>query len=294
MPHITVLKSATVSPVVTNPDGIYLDVTGGGGGHTAEILSYLSTSGRVITTDCDGQAVERLKKIFIDEARVTVVRVRFSELKKLFEKLAIKKIDGLVADLGFSSFQVDDPQRGISFLQDGPLDMRLDQNNPITAETILSDYDVEGLTTIFKNYGEERHAGLIARAIVHDREHKAPFVRTKDLSQLAERVLGRYYRHEKKHPATRIFQALRIEVNQELAELEALLDFSAEFLKGGGRGAYISFHSLEDRLVKFFLRNLADQKLGKRITKKPIVADEVEQTENPRSRSAKLRVFEFM
>jgi 16S rRNA (cytosine1402-N4)-methyltransferase len=203
--------------------------------------------------------------------------------------LGIPAVDGVLLDLGASSFQLDDPDRGFSFLGDGPLDMRMDRSSERTAQKVVNTYSRERLFHIFREYGEERHAARIARAIVQDRK-RHPFTRTGELSDLIKRLTGG--RRFRIHPATRVFQALRIEVNGELEALEAFLGILPGILKEGGRAAIISFHSLEDRLVKRSFREGAKKGIYRLLGKKPVVAGAQELSENVRARSAKLRAVE--
>src|SRR3989338_1779244 len=287
--HITVLRKVAVDFLVTNPSGYYLDVTGGAGGHAEEILKKLDLNGRLIVCDQDPKAVDLLSTKFSD-SRVEVRRARFSEV---FEKK--ENFDGILADLGISSNQLDDAQRGLSFLRDGPLDIRLNPNETETAAHVIMERSEEELANIFFHFGEERYSRKIAKAIVRVRAHQE-FKTTFDLKEIVEKELGPLYRRQKIHPATRIFQALRIFVNEEMEELKKLLSGIKNHLSKGGRAVVISFHSLEDREVKKAFNEVVSSEgitQGfKRITKKPVVPTDLEIKENPRARSAKLRVLE--
>lgn len=288
--HVSVLLAETVGALNLRPDGVYVDATGGAGGHSAELLKSLGPNGRLWVNDQDPQAVEALEKKFAGDGRVQVLRSKFSELFHNLKERGVSQIDGLMADLGFSSTQMDDGARGLSFMADGPLDMRLDPSTGSTAADLVNELPEKELADLFYKLGEERHSRKIARAIAYDRQEKT-FETTRDLAGLAERVLGPLYRRQKIHPATRLFMALRIAVNRELEELEALLEGLEGMMAPGGRVALISFHSLEDRIVK---RKFATWGMGdwKRVTKKPLIPTEDEMRSNPRSRSAKLRVIE--
>ncbi len=286
--HVSVMKEELVDGIFTNPDGVYVDATGGAGGHSEEILKRLSATGRLIVSDCDARTHARLEQKFKGDARCKVVRARFSELDAALKN--VDRIDGLMADVGISSDQLDDAAYGIGFKTDGPLDMRLDERLQDTAADLVNTLELDDLTVIFRDCGEERHAHRVARSIVDQRAIK-PFETTGELKALAERCLNFFYRGQRIHPATRIFQGLRIAVNSELGELESLLKGPLERLNAGGRAGIISFHSLEDRIVKWRFKELAkgDWKI---LTKRPLTPSEEEEKENPRSRSAKLRVIE--
>lgn len=289
MQHVSVLLKETVDGLVTGRSGIYLDATGGLGGHSSEILSRLDQEGRLIIADGDEEQVSFLKKRFEGDVRCNVIHSRFSQLEENLPPEIRCKLSGITADFGFASNQLAESARGLAFLLDGPLDMRLDKRREKTAADLVNGLAESELADLFFELGEERGSRKIARAICYDRVSK-PFETTADLSGLAQRVLGRYYRNQKIHPATRIFQALRMAVNHELDEITALLDLAQGWLAPAGRLALISFHSLEDRKVK---RQFQDwkQQGWKIITKKPLIAGE-EELKNPRSRSAKLRVIE--
>ncbi len=287
--HVTVLRQEVVDFLHIQKEGFYLDATAGEGGHAEEILKRLGSLGRLMLSDCDPAAYTNLQKKFGNDSRCQVVRKRFSELFDITTKNQ-GCFQGIVADLGFSSVQLNDPQRGLSFQADGPLDMRLDSRRSATAADLLDEMDEKDLADLFWRFGEERGSRRIAREIVR-RRNEAPLETTAELAGLAVQVLGPLYRRQKIHPATRIFQALRIAVNHELEELHALLKLLPVLLAPGGRAVLISFHSLEDRIVKNEFKRLKGEG-WQIITKKPVVPADEEIKGNPRSRSAKLRVIE--
>ena len=303
--HTPVLLKEVVIQLRPHCGGLYVDGTVGGGGHAGEILRVCGPEGRVIGLDWDEEAVaqtrERLKEF---GARVELVRANFAELERLLMNVGITTVDGVLFDLGVSSRQFDEPTRGFSFQHDAPLDMRMNQQAGTSARDILRSASVEELIRILAEYGEERRARAIARAIVRERE-RAEITTTTQLVHVVERVLGP--KRGPKHPATRAFQALRIAVNDELGNLRQGLAAALRVLKSGSRVAVISFHSLEDRIVKqFFVEQSAGcicpkdfpkcvcgrQRLLRVITRKPITPTEEEVRANPRARSAKLRVAE--
>lgn len=286
--HQSVLLRETIDALRPRDEGFYLDCTGGVGGHSAEILKCLSDKANLWICDTDEEAVTRLKKRFAADKRVRVLHSRFSEVFDLLNAEGIKGLDGIVADLGVSSPQLDQAERGFSFLKEAPLDMRMDHRQEIRAVDIIQTKDEEELADLIFNFGEEKHAKLLARKIKEDQNL---IKTTKDLASLAERVLGRFYKRQRIHPATRLFQALRIEVNQELEELKTLLGLIPNFLKERGRAVILSFHSLEDRLVKQKFKSLKEEG-WQLLTKKPIMPSESEIEANPRSRSVKLRAIE--
>jgi 16S rRNA (cytosine1402-N4)-methyltransferase len=288
--HRSVLLKELTEGILNRPDGIYVDATGGAGGHSAALLAMLGEHATLITADWDERTCERLRKRFEGDARCRVVRARFSELDHVLSDLKIDRIDGLMADLGISSDQLDDAAYGIGFQADGPLDMRMDARQEQSAADLIATEDAEELARIFFEYGEERHSRKIASAIVMDRDKEA-ITTTGQLKGLAERVLGASYRNQRIHPATRIFQALRIAVNHELDEVKAVLDAPLQRLNPGGRAGVISFHSLEDRIVKWRFRELAEGDY-KILTKRPLLPTDEEIEQNSRSRSAKLRIIE--
>lgn len=291
--HTPVLLKEVVDFLQVKPGGIYVDGTVGGGGHAEAILEKMEGLGAYVAIDRDLTAIERarerLKKF---GSRVVFVQGVFSEIPQILEKLSIDAVEGVLVDLGVSSFQLIDAQRGFSFLKEGPLDMRMDPDNPdlATAADLVNELSEEELEEIFKKFGEERFARRIARAIVAARRGH-PFSKTRELASLIEKTVPPPFRGARAriHPATRVFQALRIAVNQELEHLSRFLNLDFKFLKMGGRVAVISFHSLEDRLVKRAFRGLEGFQA---LTKRPLTADPEEIAQNPRARSAKLRAAE--
>ena len=302
--HKPVLLSETISALAVKPDGLYIDGTLGRAGHTREILAL---GGKVLGIDRDDQALEEVAKIAGGEpeifANLSVAKGRHGDLKRLADEKGWKKVDGILLDLGVSSPQLDEAGRGFSFLRDGPLDMRMDRAGGVSAADIVNEEDAGELTKIFRNLGEEPQAGRIAKAIAVARAKKR-FETTLELADFIERLVGRRGGH---HPATRVFQALRMAVNDEMGELERALEDGISILKPGGRFAVITFESLTDRVVKKFFANHVGKMVsllqgGERwegalpravaVTRKAVKATEEEVNLNPRSRSAKLRVIE--
>lgn len=302
--HITVLLDEAVNGLALKEDGIYVDGTFGRGGHSRYILDRLGGNGRLIAIDRDPRAIAVGEELTKKDARFQIIHGPFSGLADYVKELGLAgKIDGVLLDLGVSSPQLDDAERGFSFMRDGPLDMRMDPTSGISAADWLAKADVEDISWVLKTFGEEKFAYRIARAIVADREEK-PFLRTLDLAQLIERLCPR--REKKKHPATRSFQAIRIYVNSELEEIHKVLDGALDILAIDGQLSVISFHSLEDRIVKRFIRKqekgriypaglpLTDAQMQSGKTLKAIgkalkpSAQEVD--DNPRARSSVLRV----
>lgn len=289
-PHQPVMVAEVLEALAIRPDGIYVDGTVGGGGHAAEIAARLET-GRLIGLDCDPSALEvartRLEQF---DKRVTLVHANFAQLDSVLDKLGIAHVNGIFLDLGVSLTQLDTPQRGLSFRLEGPLDMRLDPTQELTAADLVNTLDERELTKIFRDYGEERWAARIARTLVRERRQH-PIETTTELVRVIERSIPAAVRRKSRiHPATRIFQALRIAVNNELENLQRALTVGVERLAPGGRFVVISFHSLEDRIVKRFFRERlqagqAEQLWG------PIRPSPEECAQNPRARSAKLRVL---
>ena len=302
MEHYSVLLNETIDNLNLKEDGIYVDATLGLGGHSSKILSSLTT-GHLYAFDEDSKAIlfadERLKKI---GTNYTLIKSNFVDLKVKLAELGVTKIDGIVFDLGVSSPQIDDANRGFSFSKDGILDMRMDTDATLSAEKVVNEYSKEALTDIFFSYGEEPKSRLIASKIASSR----PIKTTLELVKIIESAVGANYFY-KKHPERNIFQAIRIEVNKELSVLKEVLPDVLDLLKPEGRVAIITFHSLEDRIVKkFFKENSEVNELVKGlptipeaykpklklITKKPILPSTQELAENSRSKSAKLRVAE--
>src|ERR1700723_3420378 len=256
--HTPVLLSQVLAALDIRGSGVYLDATFGRGGHAGAILQNLIANGRLLCLDRDSAAIADARSRFAGDPRVTILLAPFSSLAQCADQVeAGLKFDGILFDLGVSSPQLDDAARGFSFMQDGPLDMRMTPGSGASAADVVNGASLNELIRIFREYGEERLAPRIARAIVKDRETQ-PFERTLQLAEMIARVAHSKERH--KHPATRVFQALRIHVNRELDELDAALDAALARLATGGRLAVISFHSLEDRMVKQFMRrhSLAD------------------------------------
>jgi 16S rRNA (cytosine1402-N4)-methyltransferase len=300
--HVPVLLEAVLAALAPAPGARCVDVTGGRGGHGAALLARLGTAGRLLILDRDPEAVAFLAQRFGNDERVTVRRAAFSHLAEVLAGEAWPGVDAILADLGVSSPQLDEGQRGFSFLRDGPLDMRMDPEAGMSAAAWLAVADEREISAVLRDYGEERFARPIARAICR-RRAAAPITRTGDLAEIIAAVLPR--REPGQHPATRSFQGIRIYVNEELTELERFLPQAMAALRPGGRLAVISFHSLEDRIVKRFMRADAfrpapglplreDQlpPLPWRPVGKAQRAGEEETRRNPRARSAVLRVAE--
>ena len=303
--HFSVMAAESLELLAVRPDGIYLDATTGLGGHTALIAARLER-GFVIANDRDAQSLEMARQNTLELAeRIRFRHATFGMLAETVRSEGFEKVDGLLADLGVSRYQLTAPERGFSFLMDGPLDMRMDPTLDQSAADWLAAAGEEYLVRILNEYGEERHARRMARAVMAARD-EGRLGTTRDLARVAEKVLGRPPRGQV-HPATRLFQALRLAVNAELEALEAGLPSLARLLAPGGRMAVISFHSLEDRLVKDFFRRestdcicppgLPECRCGHKawlraLTHKPLGAASEETDSNPRSRSAKLRCAE--
>ncbi len=302
--HTPVLLSQVLAALNIRGDGVYLDATFGRGGHAGALLDKLIAGGRLLCLDRDPVAVAAAEERFAGDSRVSVFLAPFSSLAACADRVEPGlKFDGILFDLGVSSPQLDDPARGFSFMQDGPLDMRMTKGKGLSAADVVNGASEAELIRIFREFGEERFAPRIARAIVADRASK-PFERTLELAGMIERVARLKDRH--KHPATRVFQALRIHVNGELDELKTALSAAFERLAPGGRLAVISFHSLEDRIVKQFMRGLASTdpvyaglpfvpahaRPKLKLVGKSIEADDAEIALNPRARSARLRIAE--
>lgn len=303
--HIPVLLEPTVDALAVKPGGVYVDGTLGRAGHAGEVLARAGAGATLVGIDRDPQALaestERLSR-FAD-AKVFLVHGRHGDLAGLVRGKGIGEVDGIVLDLGVSSPQLDEAGRGFSFRADGPLDMRMDQTRGLTAADLVASRSEEELTDIFRRLGEEPHARRIARAIVRARE-RSPLATTSQLADLVEQTVGRRGAH---HPATRVFQALRMEVNDEMGELERALEGGLGLLKSGGRFAVITFESLTDRVVKRFFaahagKMVSLQQGGARwegelprvrlVTRRAVTATDEELALNPRSRSAKLRTVE--
>lgn len=304
--HKPVLLQECMDGLNIRPDGIYVDGTLGRAGHSLEIVKRL-TKGRLIAIDRDKAALDAAPSYlenYLD--KVTLVRGNFGDLPNILSDLGVNGADGMLFDLGVSSPQLDDGSRGFSYLQDAPLDMRMDRSAALTAWDVVNGWSREELKRILWQYGEERYSSLIAAAIVRDRA-QAPIETTGQLAELIRNAMPAKARREKQHPAKRSFQAIRIAVNDELGEIERMLDNALDMLNAGGRLAVISFHSLEDRLVKaaygtwsrgctcppdFPVCVCGKTPRIKLVGRRPITAGEKELNENPRARSAKLRVAE--
>ena len=304
--HTSVLLEETIEGLNIRPDGIYIDGTLGGGGHTFEICKRL-TSGRVIGIDQDEAAIqaagERLKAC---EDKVTIVRSNYSDLKSILEQQHIQKADGIILDLGVSSYQLDNAERGFSYQSDSLLDMRMDRRQTLTAREIVNGYSEMELYRIIRDYGEDQFAKNIAKHIVQARKEK-PIETTGQLNEVIKAAIPAKIRAVGGHPSKRTFQAIRIECNRELEVLKDSLEDMIELLSPQGRLCIITFHSLEDRIVKTMFRRNENpcicpphfpacvcglQARGRVITRKPILPSEEEMQENSRSKSAKLRIFE--
>ena len=304
--HISVLLNECIDNLNITPDGIYVDGTMGGGGHSLEIAKRLTT-GRLICIDQDPNAHEAAGKRLAEyKDRITFVRDNFGNIANILDSLGIEKIDGMLLDIGVSSHQLDEAERGFSYQQDAPLDMRMNQDRPFSAYDVVNGYDEDELDRVIFTYGEERWARRIAQFIVKEREAK-PIETTGELVDIIKKAVPKGARKDGPHPAKRTFQAIRIEVNGELEVLQRAIDDVAARLAVGGRLCIITFHSLEDRIVKEAFRKQENpcicppqfpvcvcgkKPLGRVITRKPILPSKEELEENPRSRSAKLRVLE--
>ena len=305
--HRSVLLEETVNGLNIKPDGIYVDGTLGGGGHAYEVCVRLNDKGSIVGIDQDEAAIEaasiRLKDF---GEKVTIVRSNYCDMKSRLHELGIDKVDGIMLDLGVSSYQLDTPERGFSYREDAALDMRMDRRQTMTARDIVNDYSEMELYRVIRDYGEDKFAKNIARHIVLERE-KSSIETTGELTEIIKHAIPMKYQKKSGHPAKRTFQAIRIELNRELEVLRDSLDDMIEILNPGGRLCIITFHSLEDRIVKSaFKKNenpctcpshfpvcvCGNVSKGRIITKKPILPSVEEQESNSRSKSAKLRIFE--
>jgi 16S rRNA (cytosine1402-N4)-methyltransferase len=302
--HLPVMAEESVSWLAIGPAGVYLDGTLGGAGHALRIAAQLGPQGRLIGIDRDPQAIARCRDRFQDcAARAELIQGNYADMRELLAPLGVTELDGVLLDLGFSSFQVDDPQRGFSFMREGPLDMRMNPTAGRSAADWVNTEPEEVLAEVIFKYGEDRAARRIARVLVETREER-PFTTTAQLAQAIEKVKKRRGRI---HPATQTFQALRMAVNDELPSLERGLAAALDLVRPGGRVAVITFHSLEDRMVKHFFRahEVREESLPqggvreyfeeppvKRVLRKPLKAAAEEREQNPRARSARLRVVE--
>ena len=306
--HVSVLLHECIDNLNIRPDGIYLDGTLGLGGHSYEIASRLTT-GRLIGIDRDETAIERAgSRLACFGDRVTLVHGNFSDAAEILTDLGIEAVDGMLFDLGVSSPQLDETQRGFSYMGDAPLDMRMDAGSSLTAWEVVNTWPEERLNRILWDYGEERYARSITHAILEARAAK-PVETTLELVELIKSAMPAAALREKQHPAKRSFQAIRIAVNDELGAVQNMMDTAPDKLRPGGRLAVISFHSLEDRIVKNGIRRREDGctcprdfpvctcgfvRTLKSVSRKPILPSPEEQTANPRARSAKLRIAEHV
>ncbi len=305
--HRSVLLEETVNGLNIRPDGIYVDGTLGGGGHAYEICRRLGDKGSIIGIDQDEAAIEaagiRLKDF---GEKVTIVRSNYCEMKSVLHGLGIDKVDGIVLDLGVSSYQLDTAERGFSYREDAPLDMRMDRRQTMTARDIVNDYSEKDLYRVIRDYGEDKFAKNIAKHIVIERE-KRSIETTGQLTEIIRGAIPMKFQKKSGHPAKRTFQAIRIELNRELDVLKNSLDEMIDLLNPGGRLCIITFHSLEDRIVKSAFKKNEDPctcpkdfpvcvcgkvSKGSILTRKPILPGPEEMEENSRSKSAKLRIFE--
>ena len=305
--HRSVLLEETVNGLNIRPDGIYVDGTLGGGGHAYEICRRLGDKGSIVGIDQDEAAIEaagiRLKDF---GEKVTIVRSNYCEMKSVLQRLGIDKVDGIVLDLGVSSYQLDTAERGFSYREDAPLDMRMDRRQTMTARDIVNDYSEKDLYRVIRDYGEDKFAKNIAKHIVIERE-KRSIETTGQLTEIIRGAIPMKFQKKSGHPAKRTFQAIRIELNRELDVLKNSLDEMIDLLNPGGRLCIITFHSLEDRIVKSAFKKNEDPctcpkdfpvcvcgkvSKGSILTRKPILPSEEELEENSRSKSAKLRIFE--
>ena len=304
--HISVLLDETIEGLRIKPEGTYVDGTLGGGGHSFHILEKLNDQGRLIGIDQDEAAVaaagERLERF----TNVTIVRNNYCNIRQVLEELDVRKVDGILLDLGVSSYQLDTPERGFSYMYDAPLDMRMDQRNSVTAADIVNTYSQSELTNMIRMYGEDKFAANIAKHIVAAREGGS-IKTTGELVEIIKASIPMKIQKTMGHPAKQTFQAIRIELNKELKVLEETLGDMIELLNPGGRICVITFHSLEDRIVKNIFKLSENpctcpadfpvcvcgrKPKGTVITHKPIAPSAEEAEDNPRSKSAKLRIFE--
>ncbi|MBC8062268.1 MAG: 16S rRNA (cytosine(1402)-N(4))-methyltransferase RsmH [Clostridiaceae bacterium] len=303
--HISVLLEESIDSLNIKEDGIYVDCTLGGAGHSYEICKLLSNKGRLIGIDQDTTALEAAKDRLKEFSNVTYVHNNFYNIAEVLDSLKIEKVDGILMDLGVSSYQLDEPQRGFSYMHDAPLDMRMDTENDFSAYNVINEYSEAALRQIMWDYGEEKFARRIAAIIVERRKNK-PVETTAELVDIIKASIPAKFRKEG-HPAKRTFQAVRIEVNKELKIIDKTIEDGVNKLNTNGRISIITFHSLEDRIVKNKFRDLQNpckcpkelpicvcgkKSIAKVVNKKPIEASESELEKNPRSRSAKLRVAE--
>ena len=305
--HKSIMLEEVIESLAIKPNGIYVDGTLGGAGHSSEIVKRLGEDGRLIGIDQDGEAIEAAtKRLKPYKDKVTIVRSNYAQMKEVLRDLGIHKVDGILLDLGVSSYQLDNAERGFTYREDVPLDMRMDTRQPLSAETVVNEYTESELFHIIKNYGEDKFAKNIAKHFVMERQ-ESPFLTTKRLAEIVDHAIPMKMKKQGGHPAKRTFQAIRIEVNHELDVLEKNLNDMIDLLNPGGRFCIITFHSLEDRIVKNAFRTAQNpcvcpsdfpvcvcgrKPKGRVITRKPILPSGEEMEVNPRSKSAKLRIFE--
>lgn len=305
--HTSVLLKETIENLKIKPDGIYVDGTLGGAGHSSHICERLSATGRLIGIDQDEAAIAAAgKRLEPYQNQVTIIRSNYCDMVPRLAEIGVTGVDGILLDLGVSSYQLDNAERGFTYREDVPLDMRMDQRNALSAYEVVNDYSEENLSRILHEYGEERFARKIAHNICVNRQ-QVPIRTTGELIEIIKRSIPAKIRATGGHPAKRTFQAIRIEVNQELTVLSESLDGMIDLLNDGGRLCVITFHSLEDRIVKNIFRKnehpctcppefpvcvCGKKSKGTVVTRKPILPGEEEMETNPRSKSAKLRVFE--
>lgn len=306
--HTSVLLEETIEYLNIRPDGVYVDGTLGGGGHAFHVCERLGEKGRFVGIDQDEDAIAAAgKRLEPFGDKVTIIRSNYEQMKEALKSTGITKVDGIVLDLGVSSYQLDDPERGFTYrTPDAPLDMRMDRRQKLTARDVVNEYSETELFHIIRDYGEDKFAKNIAKHIVRARQDK-PIETTGELTEVIKAAIPAKVRMNGGHPSKRTFQAIRIELNRELEVLKNSLDDMIELLNPGGRICIITFHSLEDRIVKSSFKKNEDPctcpsdfpvcvcgavSKGKVITRKPVLPTEAEMEENPRSKSAKLRVFE--
>ena len=305
--HKSIMLEEVIESLAIKPNGIYVDGTLGGAGHSSEIVKRLGEDGRLIGIDQDGEAIEAAtKRLKPYKDKVTIVRSNYAQMKEVLRDLGIPKVDGILLDLGVSSYQLDNAERGFTYREDVPLDMRMDQRQTKTAKDIVNDYSEMELYHIIRNYGEDKFAKNIAKHIVQARQ-KAPIETTGQLIEVIKAAIPKKVRATGGHPAKKTFQAIRIELNHELDVLKNNLEDMIDLLNDEGRIAIITFHSLEDRIVKrAFKKNenpctcppnfpvcvCGNVSKGKQLTRKPIIPGEEELEYNKRAKSSKLRVFE--
>lgn len=286
--HIPIMAAQIADLLLTNPNGVYVDGTLGLGGHTKFFLSRLGPQARILGFDKDEEALKMAQER-VNDPRLLAFHASYTQAPQELKKLGLPGADGALFDLGLSSYQLDNPARGFSILHDGPLDMRFDRQNPLSAAVIVNEWPMTELERILRDYGEERNFTKLALAIMQARR-QAPITTTGQLAQVVEKVYGG--KRGKTHPATQTFQALRIACNRELETVETVLLSLGDIIKPGGRAAVLTFHSLEDRLVKNHFKELAQSGQWLLVNKHTILASYEEVRQNRRARSAKLRVIE--